>query len=71
MENHIDCEKDISSSSNNMDTKLGRCRSIIKTNSLVIMVLIGASLGFAIGFGLRQITLSDDAIIWIGEFLKH
>lgn len=39
---------------------------IFKNNLLVILTIIGVIFGLALGFGIREASPSDDAIMWIG-----
>ncbi|XP_062615329.1 excitatory amino acid transporter 2-like [Saccostrea cucullata] len=48
-----------------MNGKHSKC-AFLRRNSLIISVLIGVALGFVIGFGVRVVEPSENAIIWIG-----
>ena len=39
----------------------------VKNNLLVILTIVGVMFGLALGFGIREANLSDDAIMWIGK----
>ncbi|KAK6192172.1 hypothetical protein SNE40_003690 [Patella caerulea] len=39
---------------------------VLRNNLLVILTVLGAIVGFALGVGLRETELSQDAIIWLG-----
>ncbi|KAK7090285.1 hypothetical protein V1264_010100 [Littorina saxatilis] len=42
------------------------CKTLAKENAVLLLTLLGVVLGFAIGFGVRELHPSDDAIMWIG-----
>jgi len=44
------------------------CLQLLKENLLVVTTLLGAAVGFSIGFGVRSLQPSEDAIMWIGKY---
>ncbi|KAK7484828.1 hypothetical protein BaRGS_00023871 [Batillaria attramentaria] len=44
----------------------GGCNKYLKENAVLLLTLIGVVLGFAIGFGIRELKPSKDALMWIG-----
>ncbi|XP_078334175.1 excitatory amino acid transporter 1-like [Crassostrea virginica] len=42
------------------------CRSVLKSNLLVILTMVGVGLGFGVGFLAREFNPSPDALMWIG-----
>ena len=44
----------------------GKCGRFCKNNLIMILTFLAVVLGFAIGFGLREVNLSADARTWIG-----
>lgn len=42
-------------------------RAYLKQNAVLLLTLLGVVLGFAIGFGVRELNPSDDALMWIGK----
>ena len=52
------------------DGRLARsapCKTLLKENAVLVLTLIGVVLGFAVGFGVRELNPSDDALMWIGQ----
>ncbi|XP_062587358.1 excitatory amino acid transporter 1-like, partial [Saccostrea cucullata] len=49
-----------------MNAKHSNCYEFLSRNGLIISVLVGVGVGFALGFGLRVVEPSDDALTWIG-----
>ena len=45
-----------------------RILRLLRKRLLAILTILGILLGFAIGFGVRNLKLSDNAIMWIGKF---
>ena len=54
------------------DTRAGRsatsCKAILAENAVLLLTLVGVVLGFAIGFGVRELEPSQDALMWIGMY---
>ena len=48
-------------------SKGGKCVRFMKDNIIMMLTFLAVVLGFAIGFGLREVDLSDDALTWIGR----
>ncbi|KAK3104137.1 hypothetical protein FSP39_024686 [Pinctada imbricata] len=48
------------------EIKTGKCLKLIKDNLLVLLTMVGVGLGFALGFGVRSLDPSKDAIMWLG-----
>lgn len=48
-------------------TDEGKCKRFFKSNLLVILTFLGAAVGFGIGIGVREYSLSDSALMWIGK----
>lgn len=53
-----------------MTGKNSNCYQFLSRNGLIISVLAGVAVGFALGFGLRVLEPSGDAITWIGKLLS-
>ena len=53
-----------------MTEKNSNCYQFLSRNGLIISVLAGVAVGFALGFGLRVLEPSGDAITWIGKLLS-
>lgn len=47
-----------------MGSKVTTC---LRREALLLLTLLGVCVGFVIGFGLREVDPSDDALMWIGE----
>ena len=45
-----------------------RVKRFVRRDGLMLLILIGMVLGFAIGFGIRELNPSKDALMWIGKF---
>jgi hypothetical protein len=43
----------------------------LKDNLLLILTIVGIILGFIIGFAIRQLEPSEDAIMWLGESCEN
>ena len=53
------------------DGRTGRsapCKSLMKENIVLFLTLAGVVLGFAIGFGVRELNPTADALMWIGQW---
>lgn len=44
-----------------------KCVALLKSNLLVTLTLFGAIIGFTIGFAVRSLQPTKDALMWIGE----
>ncbi|XP_076454161.1 excitatory amino acid transporter-like [Babylonia areolata] len=42
------------------------CRTLLRENLVLLLTLVGVLLGFAIGFGVRELNPSEDTLMWIG-----
>lgn len=45
--------------------------SCLRVNALLLFVLLGIGVGLALGFGLRKIQPSEEAIMWIGMYILY
>lgn len=45
-----------------------KCKTFINSNLLVILTLIGASFGFSVGFAIRGLHPTRDALMWMGLY---
>ncbi|XP_033724713.1 putative sodium-dependent excitatory amino acid transporter glt-6 [Pecten maximus] len=50
----------------NREKGRSRCGMILRANGLVILTLIGVTVGMSIGFGTRHYQFTDSAVMWIG-----
>lgn len=44
-------------------------RVYLQQNAVLLLTLLGVVIGFAIGFGVRELKPSGDALLWIGELV--
>jgi hypothetical protein len=52
-------------------TSKGSLPSCVRVNALLLFVLLGIGAGLALGFGLRKVQPSEDAIMWIGMWIIY
>ena len=43
-------------------------RSLLRDNLLLVLCMIGVVVGFVLGFGIRPLKPSEDAMLWIGRY---
>ena len=67
MGNEIYHEECVDDRKGNDDGMCSTIKTTLKGNVLMILTLVGVALGFAIGFGIRPLNPSTDALLWIGK----
>ena len=43
------------------------CVKICQNNKLIVLTFVGVICGFALGFGVRELELTEDGLTWIGK----